>query len=164
MLECAIHKASYSEICCRFFLVRAGGGGGGAKRRENLKRSFFVFCAKRSRSYFFCFLISVALPPCSSIPSCPQPGQKGPRPFSHEFGTKCRFLFFEGEKKNTSRGGGRGRGWWWGNKRQKKKKEDEEETCLSLFLLLYFFAGVRAERRIVEDGVLTGAFLAEVGV
>lgn len=51
-----------------------------------------------------------------------------------------------------------------GETKGRKKKEDEEETCLSLFLLLYFFAGVRAERRIVEDGVLTGAFLAEVGV
>ena len=31
------------------------------------------------------------------------------------------------------------------------------------FLLFYFFAGVRVERR-TEDGVLAGAFLAEVGV
>jgi len=51
-----------------------------------------------------------------------------------------------------------------GKQKAQKKKEDEEETGRSLFLLLYFFAGVRAERRIVEDGVLTGAFLAEVGV
>jgi hypothetical protein len=70
----------------------------------------------------------------------------------------------EERKKHEKRWGSRSRVVVGKRKAERKKKEDEEETCLSLFLLLYFFAGVRAERRIVEDGVLTGAFLAEVGV